>query len=87
MIYKVTDRGRVVHHNVIGFSCLVPLCEVKGSHIPHGMSPASWKRQVDCMTCLVNAAVLPWCGHGVGVAIHVDTVRVHRQCYHCAGTR
>lgn len=87
MIYKVTDRNRIVHYNVIGFSCPVTLCEIRGP-VLFNMSPASWRRPVDCMACLVRAASLAWCGHGSGEAVHVDPEydgHARRRCYRCSG--
>ena len=89
MIHKAMDRRRVTHHNVLGFRCLVTLCGLQG-FVQRDLSPASWRRRVDCMTCLVQAASLPWCGHGTGEVIRVDptcdattpTV-VYRRCHRC----
>ena len=88
MIYKVTDRNRVVHYNVIGFVCLVTLCATRGP-VRFNLSPVSWRRTVDCMACLVRFASLTWCGHGSGEAIHVDPEydgQARRRCYRCSAT-
>lgn len=87
MIYKVTDRNRVTHYNVIGFACPVTLCETTNRVRPD-LRPASWRRTVDCMACLVRFAPLTWCGHGSGEAIHADPEydgRARRRCYRCSG--
>lgn len=87
MIYKIADRNRVVHYNVIGCDCLVLLCDI--NRCARSVSPVSWRRMVDCMACLVRAASLPWCGHGPGQAIHVNPQfdeMVRRLCYRCSDT-
>jgi len=89
VIHKVTDRRRVVHYNVIGFASLVTLCGVEdyGDRLCYrNLLPASWRRQVDCMGCLVRAARLTWCGHGSGEVICIDQEyysRVRRECHRC----
>ncbi len=86
MIHKVMDRGRVVHYNVIGYLRLVALCEIRYPWLSFVL-PASWRRTVDCMTCLVRAASLAWCGHGSGEVVRIDSqYGVSRQCHRCAGT-
>lgn len=87
MIYKVMDRARVVHFNVIGFDGPVILCEFRIRPVRFDLQPASWKRTVDCMTCLVSVSPLVWCGHGSGEAIHVHSEYnglARRRCYRCS---
>ncbi len=86
MIHKVVDHRRVVHHNVVGLRSLVTLCGVRGFY-KKDLSPASWRRQVDCMTCLVQATTLPWCGHGAGQVFSVEPRHylLVRRCHRCMG--
>lgn len=88
MIHKVMDRSRIIHYNVLGFICLVTLCETKG-RARSGLSPTSWRRAVDCMACLVRISPLEWCGHGSGEVVRVDPYfdgMVRRQCHRCSGS-
>lgn len=85
MIYKVIDRNRIIHYNVLGFRCPVTLCRIE--YVARSVLSVSWKRSVDCMTCLVRAASLPWCGHGSGQIVRVDPQYdgyVRRQCHRCS---